>query len=279
MKKTVYYIIVLFVSTTLLYLPSCKSPKGVGTVEVRGIKSHQDFFDSMLEQSFRYNTLSARLNAEITTSGNTLSSRVDLKMVRDSVFQLSVVPLLGIEIARLEFSTDSVKVIDRMNKRYAAEAYADMKGEMPIDFNFYNLQALFTNYLFLPGEQEIQAKQYNRFKLEQEGSRAKITTKDALDLLYTFMADGEEKLLSLQIADESKESGLQWNYKDFKIVGTQPFPMLMDAQMVLDNTVVGKTVLSFSRVDLDVPVNMNFSIPANYERITFAQILRSLSNK
>ena len=279
MKKAIYYIIiVLCVGTALFSLPGCKSSKGVGVTEIGAAKSHQDFFDSMLRQSFRYNTLSARLNAEITTSDNTLSSRVDLKMVKDSAFQLSIVPLLGIEVARLEFSRDSIKVIDRLNRRYAAEGYASMKGELPIDFNFYNLQALFTNYLFLPGEQTIQARQYNRFRLEQEGRSAKIITKDALDLLYTFMADGEEKLLSLQIADESKEHGLQWDYRDFRIVGSQPFPMLMDVRVVSNKSVVGKSVLSFSRVEPDVPVNMSFSIPANYERITFAQILRSLSN-
>ena len=59
-----------------------------------------------------------------------------LKMVKDSAFQLSVQPFLGIEVFRAEISVDSVKVIDRMNKRYVADNYANLKGQTPIEFNF-----------------------------------------------------------------------------------------------------------------------------------------------
>ena len=79
-----------------------------------------------------------------------------------------------------------------MNKRYVAERYADLKGQTPIEFNFYNLQALFTNHIFLPGKQYIEPKQFKRFKLNQEGSTAEIKIKDSIGLLYTFFADGEE---------------------------------------------------------------------------------------
>lgn len=80
-----------------------------------------------------------------------MSSRVDMKMVKDSAFQLSVQPFLGIEIFRIELSRDTIKVVDRMNKRYMIENYSNLQGQTPIEFNFYNLQALFTNHLFIPG--------------------------------------------------------------------------------------------------------------------------------
>ena len=131
----------------------------------------------MQEQAFKYETLTARLNVDLNLPGNNMSSRVDLKMVKDSAFQLSVQPFLGIEVFRAEISVDSVKVIDRMNKRYVADNYANLKGQTPIEFNFYNLQALFTNRLFLPGQQGISPKLYNRFKLKQDGPAAEIQVK------------------------------------------------------------------------------------------------------
>lgn len=277
MKKVVYslfYSVLLFV----LLLSGCKSIKKVGTVEAGEAKAHQEFFDSMKEQAFHYTTLSARLNAEISTPDKELSSRVDLKMVKDSAFQLSIVPLLGIEIFRIEFSRDSVKVLDRLNKRYVAEGYEGMKGKLPVDFNFYNLQALFTNRVFLPGEQEISPEKYNRFKLTQDGPKAIAKTRDALNLLYTFIADGEEKLLSLHVTDKNEQYNLYWDYKDFRFVEKQPFPMLMDVRIVADNKQAGKVVLAFGRIDPDVPVKLDFSIPAKYKRITFAEVLKGLSN-
>ncbi len=254
--------LILFIA---LSFTGCKSTKKVGTVEAGGAKTHNEFFTLMQEQAFRYETLTARLN-------------VDLKMVKDSAFQLSVQPFLGIEVFRAEISVDSVKVIDRMNKRYVADNYANLKGQTPIEFNFYNLQALFTNQLFLPGQQGISPKQYNRFQLKQDGPAAEIRVKDVMGLLYTFMADGEEKILSTCITEPSDRYALQWDYADFRLADGQPFPMKMDVQVMKEGASQGGITLHFSRMQTDVPVKMDFSIPAKYKRITLAQIIKSLSN-
>ena len=268
----------LIVVCILLVLSGCKSSKKVGTVVSGGAKAHNEFFEAMEEHSFRFNTMTARLNAELKGTKNNMSSRVDLKMVKDSAFQLSVQPFLGIEVFRAEFTVDSIKVVDRMNKRYVAERYADLKGQTPIEFNFYNLQALFTNHIFLPGQQFIEPKQFKRFKLNQEGSTAEIRIKDSLGLLYTFFADGEEKLLSTCITDPSEQYALQWDYADFRVTDGQPFPQLMDVNVLANGSSQGGIAFRFSRIQTNVPVNLEFSIPAKYKRITFAQILKSISN-
>lgn len=170
---------IVFFLCLILLLSGCKTSKKVGTVVSGGTKAHDEFFEAMEEHSFQFNTMTARLNAELKGKNN-MSSRVDLKMVRDSAFQLSVQPFLGIEVFRAEFTVDSIKVVDRMNKRYVAERYADLKGQTPIEFNFYNLQALFTNHIFLPGKQSVEPKQFKRFKLNQEGSTAEIKIKDSM---------------------------------------------------------------------------------------------------
>ena len=267
-----------FVLFTALLLTGCKTTKKVGTVEAGGAKAHNEFFELVQEQAFRYETLTARLNVDLNLPGNNMSSRVELKMVKDSAFQLSVQPFLGIEVFRAEISVDSIKVIDRMNKRYVADNYANLKGQMPIDFNFYNLQALFTNQLFLPGQQTISPKQYNRFKLKQDGPAAEIQVKDVMGLLYTFMADGEEKILSTSITEPSDRYALQWDYTDFRMADGQPFPMKMDVQVLKEGASQGGITMHFSRVQTNVPVKMDFSIPAKYSRITLAQIFKSLSN-
>ncbi|WP_207214398.1 DUF4292 domain-containing protein [Parabacteroides goldsteinii] len=267
-----------FILLIILFLSGCKTSKKVGTVASGSAKAHDEFFEAMEEHSFQFNTMTARLNAELKTAKNNMSSRVDLKMVRDSAFQLSVQPFLGIEVFRAEFTVDSIKVVDRMNKRYVAERYADLKGQTPIEFNFYNLQALFTNHIFLPGKQEIDPKQYKRFKLNQEGSTAEIKVKDTMRLLYTFFADGEEKLLSTYITDPSEQYALQWDYSDFRVAEGQPFPMLMDVQVLANGSSQGGIAFRFSRIQTNVPVNLDFSIPAKYKRITFAQIIKSISN-
>lgn len=264
--------------SVILFLSGCKSSKKIGTVVSGGAKAHNEFFESLEDRALQFNTLTARLTAELKMPKSNMSSRVDLKMVRDSAFQLSVQPFLGIEVFRAEFTVDSIKVIDRMNKRYVAERYADLKGQTPIEFNFYNLQALFTNRIFLPGHKEIEPKQFKRFKLDQDGDKAEIKVKDTIGLLYTFFADGEEKLLSTYITDPTEQYALQWDYTDFRVTDGKPFPQLMDVKVLANGASQGGIAFRFSRIQTNAPVNLDFAIPAKYKRITFAQIIKSLSN-
>lgn len=278
MSKHDFRTILLCGGLFLFLLTGCKSSKKVGTVDSASAKAHNEFFQSMEEQSFQFRTLTARLSVDLNIPGNQMSSRVDLKMVKDSAFQLSVQPILGIEVFRVELSRDSIKVVDRLNKRYLVENYSNLQGQTPIEFNFYNLQALFTNHLFIPGEQSVARKHYNRFKLNQMGPVAEIKTKDAMGLFYTFKADGEEKLLSTYVADSSDQYALQWLYSDFRLVGKQPFPLLMDVQVLKEGASVGGVKIHYTRVQLDEPLNLDFSIPAKYNRVTFAQVLKMISN-
>ena len=121
-------------------------------------------------------------------------------------------------------------------------------------------------------------KHYNRFKLNQEGPVAEIKTKDAMGLFYTFKADGEEKLLSTYVADPSDRYALQWLYEDFRLVDRQPFPMLMDVQVLKNGNPEGGVKIHYSRIQLDEPLKLDFSVPSKYKRITFAQVLKTITN-
>ena len=245
MKRDYFLTFLLCGGLLLSMLTGCKSSKKVGTVESASVKAHNEFFQSVEDQSFQFRTLTARLNVDLDIPGKQMSS---------------------------------IKVVDRMNKRYMIENYSNLQGQTPIEFNFYNLQALFTNHLFIPGEQGVSRKHYNRFKLNQEGPVAEIKTKDAMGLFYTFKADGEEKLLSTYVADPSDRYALQWLYEDFRLVDRQPFPMLMDVQVLKNGNPEGGVKIHYSRIQLDEPLKLDFSVPSKYKRITFAQVLKTITN-
>ena len=279
MRRKYFLTLLLCGSLLLSLLMGCKSSKKtVSTVTTGGVKSQVEFLESMERQSFQFETMTARLNVELAMGKQELSSRVDLKMVKDSLLHLSIVPLLGIEIFRIELTQDTIRVMDRMNKHYLIENYAELKGQTPIAFNFHNLQALFTNHLFIPGESSVSPEHYNRFKLSQDGSMTEIKIKDAMGLLYTFTADAEEKLLSTHASDEKEQYALNWEYADFRAVEEQLFPMLMDVNILKEGSSVGGMKISYSRIQLNEPIKANFNISAKYRRITFAEMLKSTKN-
>ncbi|MCD7978149.1 MAG: DUF4292 domain-containing protein [Tannerellaceae bacterium] len=278
MRRYFFHIVISSLLLAVLWLAGCKSTKTIGTVTAEGTKEQGVFFDSMMKQALQYENLSARMNVELQLPGKEFSSRVDLKILKDRVLQLSVQPFLGIEVFRMEITPDSIKVVDRMNKRYVAENYIQLKGQAPVDFNFYNLQALFTNRIFIPGEQGFTPKQYSRFKLNQGGSVVEAKIKDSSRIAYTFKADGEEKLLSTDITDETNRYALQWLYTDFQLTQDQVFPMFMDVRVLVNGQAEGGMKINFSRIQTDTSLNFDFSIPDKYKRITFAEILKGLSS-
>ena len=263
----------------LLLLGGCKSSKQVGAVAPGVAKAKQVFLQAMEEQALHYQTLTARLGVEINLPNLQVNStRVDLKMIKDSAFQLSVQPLLGIELFRIEVSRDSIKVLDRMNKRYLAENYEALRAQTPITFNFYNLQALFTNRLFLPGEQTVSESQYDRFRFDQSGTTVLIQAKDPMGLRYTFEADGEEKLLATEMTDAKGQYRLRWGYADFRVVEKQLFPQRMTVEAFKEDNSEGNVQWGVTRMRLDEPVKLDFVIPAKYTQITFEQLVRTLKH-
>ena len=274
-KRTQGWLVV--VGLFVLCLSGCKSTKKAGTTGTTGAKSGREYLEWVEEQSFSYASLSARLHVDVVLPDKEVSSRVDLKMVKDSALMLSVQPFLGIEVFRLMLTTDSIKVLDRMNKRYMAENYENLRGKTPIEFNYYNLQALFTNHLFLPGYKEITPKHYNRFQVKQADGAAEFKAKDSMGLNYSFQTDEEGRLLLTRVTEAVSQYALSWSYANFGSVAGQTFPNQMKAELFKKGVSSGMMQFQYSRIRLDAALNMDFSIPSKYKRITFEQIIKSVT--
>ncbi|MDR0348882.1 MAG: DUF4292 domain-containing protein [Tannerella sp.] len=253
----------------LLLFFGCKATGGSSG----SLKAEAAFFDALRDRSFRYQTLSARIQFHIVTaSGKELSSRGQLKVEKDYRLQISIQPVFGIEMFRIELTPDSIRFVDRMNKKYFVEDYTALKERSNIAFNFYNLQALFTNRLFLPGETALPADAFTRFQWKQTPEGYVLHAGDRTGLHYLFSANREEKLYAATITDQ-KDYTLQWNYTGFRAVGRQYFPLKMNGMLYAKNAQHAIT-LNYSQVETDTSPNMQFTIPSGYERLTLSQLAK-----
>lgn len=71
----------------------------------------------------RYQTLTQKANTTLQFDQREYSMSCSIQMWRNELIILSLQPVLGIEMFRLEASQDSVVVIDKMNRRYTTLAY------------------------------------------------------------------------------------------------------------------------------------------------------------
>jgi outer membrane biogenesis lipoprotein LolB len=255
-------------------LVGCKSSTGVTSSTTAIMKTEEALFTSVLNRSFSFDTFSARFHLDFSGMQQELGSKVQLKMICDDRMQISIQPFLGIEMFRIEISNDSIKMLDKMNKRFMVDSYQQLKKEMGIDFNYQNLQALITNQLFIPGENRISTNHFRRFRVTNANNLAEFQLKDRNESFYTFTADGDERLLSTVI--EYGNQIFSWHYSQFQTLNNQAFPLKMVARLSSVNQTQGTATLTFSTPEINHPVTMDFNIPSGYNRVTLEQMINSI---
>lgn len=174
-------------------------------------------------------TVTARVKLELKVDGRDLSASGNLRMKRDDVVQLSVT-FLGIEVGRLEFSPDGVLIIDRANKQYVRADYRQVDFLRRAGLDFYAVQALFWNELFVPGERQVSQAALARFRTATSGSHTLLSLTDAPALDYEFLTLTESGAIDRLTVREKGKAGdapLSWQYGDFGTLAGKPFPTRM----------------------------------------------------
>lgn len=137
------------------------------------------------------------------------------------------IPLLGSEVGRIEFTPDYVLVIDRLHKEYIKEDYNKVDFLKNNGLNFYSLQALFWNQLFVPGTRSISEANLMDFGVTETGNSKNITLKKG-NLNIVWNADNANGRISTAKATYSSltqgKSSLNWTYSNFKAVAGKMFP-------------------------------------------------------
>lgn len=89
-----------------------------------------------------WHTCLTQARATVTTDDNRVSANVTMQTVRDSMIVISVMPILGMEMIRLEATPMELTAIDKMQGRYAKARFADLNRKFTPSLNWDILQQL-----------------------------------------------------------------------------------------------------------------------------------------
>lgn len=242
-------------------------------------KTHLNLFKDVLHKELKYATFSTKMSMTVFTGKRTLSSKGDLRIIRNEGIQLSIQPLFGIEMFRLYVQPDCIIILDRMNKRYVREYFDDISGELPIGFDFYTLQSLFTNSLFVSDQSSVSANDYKKFKYAQSTQSYKLSAQDRKSNIdYSFYVNGNDQITLAQLYMASKNYGLDWGYDEFTLVEDLFFPLEMKVSATTPKRKL-ETSFSLSSVSIDEQLTLNSSVPSSYAKVELKEIMKLLANK
>ena len=80
--------------------------------------------------------------ATVSTDEDKMSAAIMMQAVRDSMLVISVMPMLGMEMIRLEATPLEVIAIDKIHGRYAKATYTDLNRKLTPSLNWDVLQQI-----------------------------------------------------------------------------------------------------------------------------------------
>jgi hypothetical protein len=280
MKRWSKYIALVLFLGIVIFVSSCKTIRKNQQI---ALTTHtvEERVGMIQGQSLSYKTFSAYLRFSIKPGMNhgNMTTDAQLRIIKNEMIQLSLrIPVLGTEAARINISPEQVIIIDRINKMYFAESMENLKECFPFDFDFYSLQSLFTNRLFIAGKQELTLDDYTSFNYLEDEFSAILNQKDSRGIIYNFTSDYSHQILKTEICKSNKDVDMNWDYSDFgRTSNNRLFPMKMKMILAIHNDLISMN-LNFSSVDIDTSFKLKVDIPQKYKQIDLNQAIKLIQS-
>lgn len=263
-----------------LLLTGCSTSRNALRNTVIGGLSGTEYMEKVIEWTPQRENLTARTRVQLNmgSESSSVSVNANMRIRRGELIRLSVAPVLGIEVARMDITPKGVLVIDRMNRRYVEIGFAEVADILKVEVDFNALQSLFLNEIFLPGRESLTVEDAVKFDLSEQDGRAHLQVRDTRsqmkDSRYSFFTsatDGrlEETVISLK----DLPYALHCRYTDFTMVGSDVFPQSIE--LTPEGTQKKYSLgLKLSRIGTDSGWDAKSEVPAKYRKMTVQEVIQ-----
>lgn len=267
---------------------SCRTAKQVVTEKDIPLMTEHKLLKQIESNRLNDSTLFAkRIDVSFTDGENSDNFKASLKISRDSFMQISLTAPLGIEVARILLTQDSIKFVDVYHKKYFLADYDYFNQRYDVSLTYDFLQNIFTNTFSdftLLDESNLRTK---RYKLDRTEMGYKLWTidkknagkklkkfykqsgseRDEIILLQEILIDPTYfRPLSMSLKDLNEGVGISVRYENFVRFGEELFPEKMRFTLFSKKSNMDLN-LKFQRMEFNVPVEPNFRILSKYKRM------------
>lgn len=239
------------------------------------------FMQKVADNAVYQQNIVSRLNFTLTSGTKNITVPGSIHMRKDDVIRIQLfMPLLGTEVGRLEFTKDYVMIIDRLHKEYIKGDYNKIGFLKRQGINFYSLQALFWNQLFLPGESQVKEEQLSLYTVDMDATNNNIITLLQQKMLFQWEAEKDNgNITDAKVeykGDDNDNAILSWKYADFRSFGSKQFPHVQKLRFQMDKKDVNVT-LDMNGVTSDNRWETRTTVSDRYKEVTAEEVLKKLT--
>lgn len=247
-------------------------------------KKQLDYVRKVNDNAVYTKNIVSKIDFEVDAMGRNISLDGKLQMRKDEVIRITVTPFGLMEAARLEFTPDYVLMVDRLNKQYVKATYNDVDFLKNNGLDFYTLQALFWNELFLPGKKTLGDGDLSSFTTDLNVKANRPVTMNTGKFTFSWNTDVERALINSAVVNYAQgtanASTMSFDYGDFVPLGAKKFPSKETLSFTSKAVNYGKMSLTLMlhKITTDEGWEARTSISEKYTQVSAEALLGKLVN-
>lgn len=269
---------ILFMVVIGMFIESgCKSTQKAASPKIREERktvdrSAPDLQELIYENAFKAKTISAKAAVKAQVGDQNTSFNINLRLYTDSAIWISISPLLGIEVARILITRDSVKFMDRLNNKYSISDFEYLNKLLNMNVDFEIIQGVLTGNLFA-----YKKNKFNSVYLEEKyyilSTLSKRKLKRSLEdsdpnkpVIQDLYVDGTTyRITKLSVEDQRFQKALLTDYDDHRETDGGLFPFHIKTTIKAEKII--NIDIDYNKVTLNNDLEFPFNVPAGYEKM------------
>ncbi|MBL0073210.1 MAG: DUF4292 domain-containing protein [Bacteroidetes bacterium] len=235
-------------------------------------KSAPDLQQLIYDNSFKVNSFSAKASVKTNIGDQSNSFNINLRIKTDSVIWISVSPLLGIEVARVMITRDSVKFMDRLNNKYSNSDFRFFNDLLNVNIDFEIIQGILTGNLFSYKKNKfnsvyIEDKYYILSTLSKRKLKRSLEDIDPNKPIVQDMWVSYQnyRITRLSVEDQRLQKSLLTDYSDHRQTEGGLFPFFSKTVVKAEKHV--NIEIEYNKVTINSDPEFPFNIPSGYEKM------------
>lgn len=265
--------ILIFIFLLSLFITSCKTSR---TIIKEPLKEYgADYlFEKLKENELQFEWISAKFSLDLIMNKKKTSFNGQIRMKKDSVIWVSLSPALGIEMARMIITTDSIKFINRLNKTFFRGDYKIVNKFLKSNVDYDVIQSILlgndlTYYENGKFRATYDSKEYHLVTANRQKLKKYLKTEEDAERIFIqniFLDPETFKITAMKIKEIKKENKkLEASFTNFELLGTQLFPTNISYSISAETPI--NIDLNYSKIELDKKLSFPFKISSKYSRI------------
>ena len=260
-------------------LAGCKSTRNTAVrTDVAGTVATRSCVENLTGRNAGADGMEARMRFSLRVGDKNLSVGGNLRMKKDRIIQLQLIGLGIIEGGRIEFTPDSVLLVDRLNRRYISSGYDGIEFLRNAQIDFYTLQAFFWNELILPGREHVTDSDAGEFDMLSLNGKTVLSTRGKSLPYYRFYTDAVGTRLERTEFEPHVRYRVDCDYASFVPFAESDFPSSNVLTLSGGKSPIVLS-LSLSRMEKTSSAPEPTQVSKRYRRVDPKEVIDMLLNK